>query len=103
MATVGVIILHAEPSPSAGELEGWVAAERRGLADRHRAAFVAASATEVRIVAGPPDGRAFGARLRDEASATRTSGLVVLGSGSIPLATAADRRALVQAAAAEQP
>lgn len=54
-------------------------------------------------MAGPPDGRAFGARLRDEASATRTSGLVVLGSGSIPLATAADRRALVQAAAAEQP
>jgi hypothetical protein len=103
VATVGVIILHAEPSLSAGELEAWVSAARRALAERHRAGFAAAGATEVRLVAGVPDGRSVGGRLREEAAAARTSGLVVLGSGSIPLATAADRRALVAAAAAELP
>lgn len=77
--------------------------ERRALAERHRAGFAAAGAADVRIVAGVPDGRPFGARLREEAAGARTSGLVVLGSGSIPLATAADRRALVAAAAAEVP
>jgi hypothetical protein len=101
--TVGVIILHAEAGPSAGPLTRWVAAARRGLAERQRAAFEAAGASDARIVAGVPDGRPFGAVLRDAAGATRTGGLVVLGSGSIPLATAADRRALVAAAAADTP
>jgi len=41
--------------------------------------------------------------LRELARASKTDGLVVLGSGSIPWATRADYRAFVQAAAGESP
>jgi hypothetical protein len=102
VATVCVIILHAEAAPSAGPLESWVASARRVLAERQRAAFEAAGAAESRVVAGMPDGTPFGARLRELALAW-ARGVVVLGSGSIPLATAADRRAFVAAAAADDP
>lgn len=100
MGSVGVIILHAEVGPAAGPLEAWLAAARRTLADRQQRAFVSAGASEARVVAGIPDGRPFGELLRDLAEPFAGRGLVVLGSGSIPLATAADRRALVGAAAA---
>jgi hypothetical protein len=103
VATVDVIILHAEAAPSAGPLETWVAAARRRLADRQQAAFRAAGADEARIVAGAPDDTPFGARLRGLATSAPPGGLVVLGSGSIPLATSADRRAFVAAASAERP
>jgi len=110
VATVAVIILHAEPGPAAGPLERWVASARRALAEHQRGAFTAAGATDARIVAGVPDGTPFGALLREAAArarrgapGARPGGLVVLGSGSIPLATAADRRALVAAAAGETP
>jgi hypothetical protein len=103
VATVGVIILHAEAAPSAGPLASWLASARRALADRGRLAFEAAGATDVRVVAGVPDGRPFGALLRELARPWSGGGVVVLGSGSIPLATAADRRALVAAAAADRP
>ena len=101
MATVGVIIFHAEPAPSAGPLEGWVSAERSVLAEEHRRAFEAAGADEATIVAGAPDGKSFGARLRDAVRTVKHHGVVVLGSGSTPLATMADRRAFVEAAAAD--
>jgi hypothetical protein len=103
VATVDVIILHAEPGPSAGPLERWVAAARRALADRQRAAFAAAGATEARVLAGVPDGTPFGALLRDAVAAGGRRGVVILGSGSIPLATAADRRAFVAAASRDEP
>jgi hypothetical protein len=99
VSDVAVLILHPEPAPRAGELERWVAAARRALAERHRAGFLAAGATDVTLVAGPPDGVAFGKRLRTFAASRRPDGLVVLGSGAIPLATVADRRAFVAAAA----
>jgi hypothetical protein len=102
VATVEVIILHAEAGPSSGPLERWVADARRALAERQRRGFSAAGASDVRVVAGVPDGRPFGALLRDLARGSG-GGIVVLGSGSIPLATAADRRALVAAAAADAP
>jgi hypothetical protein len=54
---------------------------------------------EARIVAGTPDDRPFGARLREIIAADQPNGLVVLGSGAIPLATDADRRRFVAAAA----
>ena len=100
MGSVGVIILHAEAGPSAGPLEAWLADARRTLADRQRRAFEAAGATEARVVAGVRGGRPFGAVLREIAGPFAGGGLVVLGSGSIPLATAPDRRALVAAAGA---
>jgi hypothetical protein len=98
VAAVDVVIFHAEAARDAGPLEVWVANARCLLADHHRAAFAAAGATGARIVAGPPDDTPFGARLRDFIERERPAGIVVLGSGSIPLATAADRRAFVSAA-----
>jgi hypothetical protein len=98
VAAAVVLIFHAEAARDAGPLEGWVADARCRLADHHRVAFAAAGATGVRIVAGPPDDTPFGARLRDFTERERPAGIVVLGSGSIPLATAADRHAFVSAA-----
>ncbi len=51
----------------------------------------------------PPDDTRFGARLRRLAEELRPAGLVVLGAGSLPLATPADRRAFVEAAAGVRP
>jgi len=101
MPPVAVRILHAEPGPQAGPLERALIQARAELAERHRIGFLAAGATDVRVVAGPPDGLSFGERLRGlaaEAVGTGAGGLVVLGSGSLPLATAGDRRAFVAAA-----
>ena len=55
-------------------------------------------------MAGSADGRTFGSRLRELLAiggAGGISGLVVLGSGSIPLATTADRRAFLEAAGSD--
>ena len=105
MPPVVVRILHPDPDPTSGPLTRWVADTRVALAERHRRGFLAAGAEDVAIVAGPPDDRSFGGRLRDLLRADRPvgrrAGLVVLGSGSIPLATAADRRAFVDAAAGD--
>ena len=100
---VTAVILHPEPGPAAGRLEGAVAAARAELADRHRAGFLAAGASVAHVGAGQPDGTPFGRRLRALVADLGRGGLVVLGSGAIPLATAADRRALVAAAAADEP
>ena len=99
MADVAVLILHPEPGGRAGELERWVAGARAALAERHRVGFLEGGATDVTVSAGPPDGVTFGARLKSFVAGRRPGGLVVLGSGAIPLATAADRRAFVATAA----
>ena len=93
--------MHPEPGPEAGPLEVWVAAARARLARHHAERFAAAGARDVGIVAGPPDGLAFGARVRSIIAADRPVGLVLLGSGAIPLATRRDVRDLVDAAAAD--
>jgi hypothetical protein len=101
MPPVAVRILHAEAGPQAGPLERALIQARAELAERHRIGFLAAGAADVRVVAGPPDGISFGERLRGlaaEALGTGAGGLVVLGSGALPLATARDRRAFVAAA-----
>ena len=99
MTDVAVRILHALPGPAAGPLERWLATERELVAERQRRGFLRAGAASVRVVAGPPDDTPFGARLRALVAAERPAGLVVLGSGSVPLATAAQRRALIAVAA----
>jgi len=103
MPPVVVRILHPEPDPGSGSLTRWVADARVTVAEQHRRGFLAAGADDVAIVAGPPDDRSFGARLRDllraDHGVDQPAGLVVLGSGSIPLATVADRRAFVAVAA----
>jgi hypothetical protein len=103
MRDVTVWILHPEPAADAGPLEHWVAAERARIAERHRAGFLDAGATAARIVSGPPDDTPFGARLRElvRDAAPRPAGVVVLGSGAVPLATPPDRRAFVSAAAGD--
>jgi hypothetical protein len=121
-----VHILHPAAPAGAGPLVRALADARRALAERQRVAFLAAGADAVEVVAGPPDGLSFGERLAAAVAARprgegRLSGwgvsgssgyvvvssghspwpggLVVLGSGSIPLATAADLRRFVEAAA----
>jgi hypothetical protein len=103
MSEVDVAILHAEPGVDAGPLTRATAAARLDTAERHVRGFLDAGATRARIHAGPPDGRPFGARLRDVVAERGDGGLIVLGSGAVPLATAADRRDLVTAAAADRP
>jgi hypothetical protein len=96
---VDVAILHPEPGPDAGPLTRVTAAARLEVAERHRLGFLEAGATRATVLTGPPDGRPFGARLREIVAGLGDGGLVVLGSGAVPLATSADRRELVAAAA----
>lgn len=100
---VTVLILHPEPGPAAGPLVRAVAAARAALAERHAVGFRAAGATDVRMVAGPPDDTPFGARLRGLVRQLTPDGLVVLGSGAGPLASPADRLEFVRAAAQSTP
>ena len=98
MRPVSVRIMHPETGPAAAPITRWVAARRAALAERHCAAFGATGAADVAVVAGPPDDRPFGARLRDLVRAERPAGLVVLGSGAIPLATRHELAAFVETA-----
>jgi hypothetical protein len=109
---VVVLIFHAVAPDDAGPLARALAEARHALAERQRVAFLAAGADVAQVVAGPPDGLAFGERLaaavraRAEAEgggttlgATSLGGLIVMGSGSIPLAREADLRRFVDVAA----
>ena len=100
---VTAVILHPEPGPTAGPLELAVATARTRLAERHRAGFLAAGASAARVISGPLDDTPFGRRLSSLAADIGDGGLVILGSGAIPLATAGDRRAFVAAAAVDSP
>ncbi len=102
MRPVAVLIFHAAAPPGAGPLTRALAAARHSLAVVQRKAWLGVGAGEAEIVGGPPDGRAFGERLAAEARrrfAPGDGGLIVAGSGSIPLARAADLRQFVEAAA----
>jgi len=108
MAPVSVLIFHADPAPAAGPLERLLADARRRLAERHRSGFLAAGADTARVITGPPDDTPFGRRLAEGVKAVGngerdglggSGGLVVLGSGAVPLATPADLRAFVDTAA----
>jgi len=94
--------MHPETGASAGPLGRWLAEARARVAQRHVDGFRAAGAADVAIVSGPPDATSFGERLRTLVRAERPAGLVVLGSGAIPLATARDLRDLVDAAGSEE-
>ena len=98
MTSVVAIILHVAPGAAAGPLETGFAATRAANAERLARAFerLGASASIETVRAGGPP---FGARVRTTARVHAGSGLVVLGSGSIPLATLADLRSFTRAAA----
>ena len=98
---MAVRILHPASSPAAGLLERALAAARSGNAERLARLFrsVLEGAADVRVVEGPPDGLSFGERLRGLVGELPAgSGLVVLGSGSIPLADRRDATDLVEVA-----
>ncbi len=96
MTRVVAIILHAVSGPDAGPLERSFAESRARLASAHAHGFgdVGATASIVETTGGWP----FGRRLRDLAANAGEAGLIVLGSGSLPLATRGDREAFVEAA-----
>jgi CTP:molybdopterin cytidylyltransferase MocA len=96
---VVALILHGRPGPGSGPLTAAFAAIRRRHADTLAERFRRAGADDVRIVDEPWDERPFGARLRDAIeTADGAKGIVVLGSGSVPLARIADLRAFVATA-----
>ncbi len=103
MAPVTVLVLAPEPARDAGPLERALDAARADLAEHHRRGFLAAGADAVVLRREPPDDTPFGARLRRLVAELRPDGLVVLGAGSIPLATGADLALFVEAAAADVP
>jgi len=91
-----------EPGANAGPLTHALADARAALARRHCQGFERAGAADVRIVAGPPDDITFGTRLRNiarEATGNGADGIVIMGSGAIPMATPEDLAAFVKAAA----
>src|SRR5437899_567814 len=94
---VDAIIFHPAPA-SAGSLTAALASIRRWNADRQAVGFERAGA-RARVVESGEDDRPFGQRVREALDGSRSDGAVLLGSGSIPLATAADRRAFVATAA----
>ncbi|MBF6604605.1 MAG: hypothetical protein IVW53_03385 [Chloroflexi bacterium] len=104
MARVIVRILHPPLAPSAAPLEHRLAEARLSGAERHVASFRRAGAEDVAMLSEPADDTPFGARLRRlVATASECeAGLVVVGSGSMPLATLADRRRFVEVAAGLQ-
>lgn len=103
MRPVTVLIFHPQAGPVAAPSELRLAAARDRLAAVHAAAFERAGATSIRRISGPPDGRPFGARLAATLAEVSEGGLVVLGSGSVPLATIADIAAFVACARGDGP
>ncbi len=103
MPAVTVLVLAPSVATGAGPLELVLDAARTALAEWHREAFIAAGADGVVVRRDPPDDTPFGARLRGLVAELAPEGLVVLAAGAIPLATAADRRALVEAASHDAP
>ncbi|HUG29156.1 MAG TPA: hypothetical protein VMQ65_01385 [Candidatus Limnocylindria bacterium] len=98
MQHVAVRILHPASSPAAGELQRALDKARAANAEELAHLFRSVGAGDIRIDAGPPDGRSFGERLRAlidglgadaglaaGAGFAAGAGLVVLGSGSVPL------------------
>lgn len=102
MTDVHVRILHLEAPPDAGPLTETVARARRELAEWHTTGFATVGADTVGIVSGPPDDIPFGERLRGLVRAVPDDdGLVLLGSGAVPVLTAADRRRFLDVARTE--
>ena len=94
-----VRILHPLAPPGSGPLTEAMAEARRENGGRLAKRFRAAGADEVRVDEGTPDRRSFGERLRELAAELEGgSGLVVLGSGSIPLARRRELAELLSAA-----
>ncbi|MBI3744989.1 MAG: hypothetical protein HY264_00385 [Chloroflexi bacterium] len=102
MTRVVAIILHAVPGANGGPLATAFAAIRAANAER-LARGLDASGASVTVEAVRPGAGSFGARLRAAAADAPGAGIVVVGSGGVPLASAADLAAFVAAAATDGP
>jgi hypothetical protein len=100
---VTVFILAPAAAHGAGPLVAHLDAIRGALAVRHAARFAAAGADAVVVHRELPDDTPFGARLRRLLRDHGTGGVVVLGAGSVPLASDDDRRAFLAAGRAAEP
>jgi hypothetical protein len=103
MLPVAVLVLDPRPGPGAGPLERLLGDAREAIIARHRAGFLAAGAATFDVRSGPPDLTPFGRRLRSALSGLDAPGVIVLGSGAMPLASDRDLRDLVVAAGGDQP
>jgi hypothetical protein len=101
--SISVLIFHPQAAIGARPLTRRLSDARGRLAGIHEEGFRRAGATSVRVISGPSDGLPFGARLRAALRSVPAGGLVVLGSGAIPLARPADRRAFIRSAAGTGP
>lgn len=100
MQPVAVRILHPEPAPDVGPLTRSLAEARSTNAERLAALFRGVGADDVLVDRDAGAAGSFGARLRGVVAALRgQGGLVVLGSGAIPLAEPGDIAVLLEAAA----
>lgn len=100
---VVAIILHPEPGPGAGPLTTALAVARRVNAGR-LASTLGRLGAEVRLVAGPSDDLPYGARIRGLMSTVDAqAGVILAGSGAVPLATAVDLRRFVETAGSVGP
>jgi hypothetical protein len=99
VSSVAVRVLHRVPGSTAGPLEGWLANARLRLARSQADRFRSLGAS-VAIDRRPADDTSFGERLRDLVRPLRSTGIVILGSGSVPLAGTSDLRAFLTTAAA---
>jgi hypothetical protein len=100
MQPVAVRILHPLDDAdrvSLGPLERRLLELRRSNAERLAALFRGQVVDDVVIVTGPP-GESFAARVRGLAGELAEAGLVLLGSGAVPLATTEDIRQLIDVA-----
>lgn len=98
MPRAAVRILHRAPGPDAGPLERTLASMRVAAAERLVARFAALGA-DVAVVGGDPAAGSFGERLRGLLDGLAPDdGLIVLGSGVAPRATASDLAPFVAAA-----
>ncbi len=92
-------ILHPMPADDAGELTLLVARARSTVGEAITERFLRLGVEDFDVRGGPMDEMSFGERLRGLVGELGPgTGLVVLGSGSIPLATDHDLRALLATA-----
>jgi hypothetical protein len=103
MPHVTVLILHPGARPADGPLARGLATARAERGRRPELGFQAVGADDVRLVSGDADDTTFGRRLRDLVPTLGRAGVVILGSGSLALADARDRRAFVAVAASGEP
>lgn len=99
MRSVRAIILHHDPGPGAGPLERSLVEARDRLAERQRRGFELAGAVADLVTVEP--GATFAGTVRAFVRSERPDGLVILGSGALPLARQADRKRFVDASRVE--